>query len=74
MSFDNGMSVYNYYKDFCTCHKNPLKRKINPLISEFTDDVVYASYAACPINAIAAMLGRHGHTMLTFDYSTISDF
>jgi len=29
--------------------------------------MVYASYGSCPLNAIAAMLGRHGYTMLTYE-------
>ncbi len=41
---------------------------------DFTSNLVYGSYGNCPLNAIAAMLGRHGFTMLTYDEKVVDDF
>lgn len=51
-----------------------MKRKINHNLPDFTKDLVYGSYGSCPLNAIAAMLGRHGYTMLTYNDEIVDEF
>jgi len=36
-------------------------------LPDFSKDITYGSYGVCPLNSIAAMLGRHGYTMLSYD-------
>ncbi len=74
IEFANGTEVLEYYADHCTCAKNPIKIPINKRTPMFGESVCLSSYSNCPVNAIGAMLGRHGNTMLSYDPKVLDHF
>jgi len=48
--------VLELYTPFCTCAKNGSKRRVTEKIDNLPKSIAVASYAACPLNAICAII------------------
>lgn len=46
------------FMPYCTCHKNTRKRKVYNNLDILDDDILLNTYGSCPLNMIAAILGR----------------
>ena len=46
------------YGPYCTCKKNGAKRRVTENTPNLDEQLCFATYAACPLNAIGAIIQR----------------
>lgn len=74
VSFTNTEDLYNFFIGFCTCGEKSQWRCTGAQITSVKQDTAFVTYGKCPVNEIAAMLGRHAATTLEPNMIIVKDF